>query len=247
MKSDDSIYEKQFVIETSQCDVKGSWRLSAALEAMQITANEHCRLLQIGRNDLEKAGLLWVLFRTDIEWNRYPRIGETVTIKTFMKGMNLKFFPRYFVFCDQNGATIGKAGSLWMMIDQITRKSVSAKDYGFEIPNADLEAPIRIAFVENKVKGATRSTQYAPQYSDFDANGHVSNVRYADWLCNNLGLVFMNENDISFASIVYRNEILPGNIVKNSFTVSDHEFRFSGYVDGKQFFDIYGITAELSL
>ena len=32
------------------------------------------------------------------------------------------FFPRYFIFRDASGAEIGRAGSLWVLLDIHTRK-----------------------------------------------------------------------------------------------------------------------------
>ena len=76
-------------------DLNGIWKLSAFFEITQETANEHCRALRVGRDDLAEKDLTWVLFKTDIAVERYPRLGETVTVETFTKKRFMHFLPRY--------------------------------------------------------------------------------------------------------------------------------------------------------
>ena len=45
----------------------------------------------------------------------------------------------------------------------------------------------------NKPQGEEFVTQYRPVYTDLDVNGHMNNTRYADLLCNALGIDLMKE------------------------------------------------------
>ncbi len=235
-----SVIERTWSPGTSQCDINGTGKLSFILEIMQNTAYEHCRVLHVGHDELSGKGLTWVLFRTDIQIARYPRPGERLTVQSFTKGSRIRFFPRYYTVTDESGERICCAGSLWMLMEKASRKSVSSRESGIVLPDADMEAPLRISTLTETVEGEARDSTYTPVYTDFDCNGHVNNIRYTDWLCNELGLSVMKRKEVVSLSIDYRSEIVPGTAIVNSLVLKDDAFRFSGGVQGKQFFCMTG-------
>ena len=87
-------YTETFTLLSRDCDVKGTWRLSAILEAMQESAGAHSLLLGCGREELLKRNIVWVLSRSELHMDRYPRIGEKITLHTFPMPNRICFFPR---------------------------------------------------------------------------------------------------------------------------------------------------------
>ncbi len=226
---------------TSRCDLNGLWKLSALLEALQETANEHCRMLHAGNDDLSAMGLTWVLFKIDLQVDRYPRAGETVAVQTFTKGSSFKFYPRYYVVTDCAGYPVSKAGALWMLMDKSSRNTVTPKECGIVLPNErDAEIPLKISTASNRVEGEAISFPYTPEYTDIDRNGHVNNIRYADLLCNCLGLRIMREQEVSFLTINYGHEILPEMELNNTLIIGGNTFRFTGQTGGIVAFDMFG-------
>lgn len=69
-------YTETFTLRTRDCDLKGTWRLSAVLEAMQEAAGTHSMLLGCGRDELLKKNIVWVLSRSELHMDRYPEAGE---------------------------------------------------------------------------------------------------------------------------------------------------------------------------
>ena len=65
-------YTETFTLLSRDCDVKGTWRLSAILEAMQESAGAHSLLLGCGREELLKRNIVWVLSRSELHMDRYP-------------------------------------------------------------------------------------------------------------------------------------------------------------------------------
>ena len=94
-------YEEAFRLTTRDCDMNGTWRVSAILEAMQEAAGMHSMLLGCGRDDLLKNNMVWVLSRCELRMDRYPRIGEKVNVSTFPMPTRICFFPRYYIFTDE--------------------------------------------------------------------------------------------------------------------------------------------------
>jgi len=201
--------------------------------------------MHVGRKELLEKGLAWVLFKTDMQVVRYPALGEKVLVETFTKGSQLNFFPRYSVIKDRTGTEIGKIGSLWMLMDLVTRKTVSAQKTGISMPDyQNAKAPVSISFAKRNVTGQKQEYYIKPQFTDIDINGHVNNVRYADWLCNSLGIDLLAEYEVEFLSIDYLSEIHPDDKVVCILELSEKVFQYSGHTGAQALFNIYGILKK---
>lgn len=88
------IYRDELLLRTCHCDMQGRWRPSAILEAMQEAAGTHAELLGCGRNRLLSDNIVWVISRIELHMDRYPSIGERVTVETFPMPCRRCFFPR---------------------------------------------------------------------------------------------------------------------------------------------------------
>ncbi|MBR4080712.1 MAG: hypothetical protein IKK21_02850, partial [Clostridia bacterium] len=186
-------YQEDFIIRTCNCDMTGHWRPSAILETMQEVAGMHSELLGLGRGALIRQNIVWILTRVEVEMDRYPAIGERITVETFPMPTRRWFFPRYFIFRDENGQEIGRAGTLWALLDVTTRKMAAPEAANDRIPdNRDLTAPLGLPATVREVGGTLESSSFLPMFTDLDVNQHVNNTRYMDWCCNALGIDTMS-------------------------------------------------------
>ena len=234
-------YEKTFRLGTSECDLNGAWRLGTLLEALQDTANEHGKEQHLWFTEMKEKNATWVLYHTELAIDRVPLLGESIRIQSFSKRPRAMFCPRYYRLLDEQGQSVARAGALLMLMDLTTRRAVMPASLGVEIPDApDLEPTIKIPMLTPTLEGETDSCVYLPQYTDYDVNGHVNNVRYADWLCNMLGTQLLQECEISAVSIEYGREITRGEPVELVLTRREMQFLCTGFFDGKRAFGIYG-------
>lgn len=225
----------------SQCDLHGFIKPGSLLEIIQNSSNAHCRAIRVGRKELLEKGLAWVLFKTDVQVLRYPVLGEKILVETFTKGNQLHFFPRYFLIKDSSGTIIAQGGSLWMLMDLETRKTVSPKAHGISVPDyQNTKVPITVSFAKRNITGRRQEFIIRPQFTDIDINGHVNNIRYVDWLCNNLGMDLLAEYEVSYLSIDYLSEIHPEDNALCILELSEKNFQYSGHRDTKVLFNIYG-------
>lgn len=80
---------------------------------------------------------------------------------------------------------------------------------------------------------------YQVRYFDLDANRHVNNARYFDWLLDPLGRDFLRENQIKRFNLQYLQEVRNGEIVEskvnklqtNDGTVTYHQIGVDKQVD----------------
>lgn len=238
-------YQENILLRTCDCDMNGQWRPSALLTAMQETSGTHCALLGCGRDDLLKRGVVWILARSEVQMTRYPNIGETVTVQTFHKPVRLRFFPRYYIFKDSAGDMIGKAGTLWLLMDIHTRQTIPAGDIAALLPdNSDLAAPMALPATVGQLQGEETVTLCDPAYTDLDVNGHVNNTRYADWLCNALGIDTLRRYQPASMILNYNAEVLPGQRVALHLVRRDEAYQLSGCYGDKLVFEIGGKLKE---
>ncbi len=234
-------YSETFLLRTTHCDLSGAWRPSDILATLQELAGMHAHLLGCGRERLIQDNLVWVLSRTELVMDRYPCAGETVRVETFPMANKRWFFPRYYVLYDAAGQVIGKAGTLWLLMDFVARKMAMPQAALASLPdNSDLQAPLdmpgNIPLLESPAVFSLRQ----PQYTEIDINGHVNNTRYADWLCNGLGIEAMKDQEIAHLLIHYTREVLPGAEVRLALQQDGPAFRLAGQVGEEKHFDIGG-------
>ena len=238
-------YKEEVVIRTCNCDLAGQWRPSAILETMREIAGAHSELLGAGRNVLIQQGVVWILTRLEVVMDRYPKIGERISVETFPMTVRRWFFPRYFIFRDESGNEIGRAGSLWALLDINTRKMVSPDDVKKLMPdNSDLLAPLGLPATVAEVSGTLEASDFMPVYTDLDVNMHVNNTRYMDWCCNALGIDTMSKYCLGRFAVNYDAELRAGQEVHAELRKLANDFSFCGFHDGKRHFDIGGVLME---
>lgn len=238
-------YQENILLRTCDCDMNGQWRPSAVLTAMQEASGAHCALLGCGRDDLLRRGIVWILAHSEVQMTRYPNLGETVTVQTFHKPVRLRFFPRYYLFKDAAGEVIGKAGTLWLLMDIHTRQTIPAGDIAALLPdNSDLAAPMALPATVGQLQGEEKVTIYDPVYTDLDVNGHANNTRYADWLCNALGIDTLRQYQPESMILNYNAEVTPGQRVELHLVRKDLAYQLSGYHGDKLAFEIGGKLHE---
>jgi len=234
-------YDETFCLRPRDCDLNEKWRPSAILETMQDAAGAHSKLLGCGRDELVKQDIVWVLSRLELHMDRYPAVGEQITVHTFPTPTRICFFPRYYIFTDAHGEMIGKAGSLWLLLDVNTRRMLPPGEVGKLIPdNKNLSVPMNLPATVGSLQGEEFVSEYRPVYTDLDVNGHVNNTRYADWLCNSLGIDLMKEYEPEHIILNYNHEVLPGHVITLRRIMKDDEYRLSGKVNDSIAFEIGG-------
>ena len=232
-------YQETALIRTRDCDLNGVWRFSAILEAMQEAAGAHSTSMGWGREQLLRHGAVWVLARTEVRMDRYPSVGESVTLDTFHMPDRHRLFPRYFIMTDEAGKQIGTAATLWMVMNLETRAAISPESVGMALPdNRDVKPPMGFPSPIRPVEGEPRISACRAAYSDLDVNGHVNNTKYADWVCNQLGRDVLTKMEISRMILDYNAEVLPEQEVTFRLTQQDDRCQLTGWCGEKKAFEI---------
>ena len=236
-------HTQRFRILTRDCDGNGAWRVGAILETFQELAGAHCTLLGCGRNELLHRHAAWVLLRTHLEMQRYPHIGDEISVETFHMNARHGLFPRYFVIRDANNELLGACSSAWTLLNLDTRQALLDPEIESMLPdNSDMQPPLRLpGAVKTPQDAAEEQLLYSPQYTDLDANGHMNNAKYADLFCNTLGIETLRASEIQALTLIYTSEVKPGETLRLTLHKADAACRLTGLLNGKPAIDISGL------
>ena len=174
-----------YKLKSDMCsvDFTGHWQPGSVLRAMQEAGEGHCRRLHLTFEELRRKGVAWVLTRAKVQMDDYPMLGQEVTVRTWPGKTRHTFFPRYFTF-EADGREVGRASSLFVLLDLQTRKIALPSRLDGEVPAYDIPPALPFPGNIQNLEAEPSRVDYTPVYTDFDMNRHVNNTRYVDWFMN---------------------------------------------------------------
>ena len=180
MKIND-VYIKDWKVEFNDCYSNGRISYVILSRYLQDTAGYHAELGGFGMHDMVANNQTWVLTRFAMEVDKLPKLGDVITVKSWISFVNGAFSNReYEVYV--RGNKVIRATSSWTVINFIKRKVESLKidtsSFSFD-SNISVEKPaekINLNVEFNKV------FSLKVRFSALDMVQHVSNLKYLDWV-----------------------------------------------------------------
>lgn len=231
---------QQHYLRAQDVDINGTWMPSAIFVRMQEIAEDNATAVGAGRVDMiDERGFAWVLTRMYVEMDSYPRIGDTINISTWPLKPAKLFFPRQFLFETQDGKTLGKASSQWVLFDVAQRqikRSTELGNYPYD-PNLPrlLPEPKKIILPRDMPLAGTRKVQY----SEVDMNVHMNNTKYLNWICELFTSDWLKSNYLKSVRINYIGETHIDCEIELYKKEADGGFYIYGISDGKIIFDSF--------
>ena len=204
------IFQQDFQVQDMCVDRYGRLKPSTLLYFAQEIAGRHCDELA---DTLESHRLFWAVTRHRVQINRLPERGETVHIETWPMPNTHVGYPRSIVIYDQAGNECSRSISLWVLMDQDTRSSVSPDKSGIIVPGTlrGTELALPGGLVPKVMEHICRRDVC---FTDLDRNGHMNNTKYVDLASDAAELnlrphgVFMQEISISYVNECFAGEQL---------------------------------------
>lgn len=177
---------------------------------MQEMAFNHTEIIGIDWHYLHPMGLFWALSKLDIEWLKCPRWGDSIYITTWGKQPRYLIQPRDFLIKNDNGDTLIKATSHWVILDKKGKPQL-IHDFESHLRNQlNLHAIERQATRIRAMREISSDLSYKPVvHTDIDMNGHVNNAAYVTWVMNDFGSEFHRRHEIVFLAINYLAQTQP--------------------------------------
>jgi len=200
------------VIRSYDVDPQYIARLPVFCRFMQEAAYCHAEHFGLGHTHLSPLNMAWVLARMRIEVSGLPRWGAQVKLRTWPSGRDRLFYHRDFEITDGHGNLLLRASTAWFVIDYKKRERIQPDWW------TTCDLPIGPRVFRSKLGrlqtcSCERGETVAVNYGDLDQNGHVSNIRYVEWILNHLPLEFHQSHVIQSLEVNYLAEAVYGHTV----------------------------------
>ena len=155
------MYEFNSRVRYSEIDHHGTLTLPALINYFQDCSTFQSEDVGLGTEVLKAEKRAWILSYWQVIAERYPALGERITIGTFPTEFKGLFGNRNFYLKDESGNMIAKAYSVWVFLDTETGR------------------PVRPEEKDIKPYGMGEALEAFPvRRYHIDTNEHVNNCQY---------------------------------------------------------------------
>ena len=189
-------------------DFDKSLKPYSLLNIFQDIASESAEQLGFGYTFVRSNNLMWVLLKYRIEFNEYPVNLYKITVTTQPRGYNKLFAYRNFELFT-NDKCLGKASSIWSLVDMSTKNIVPVGNI--------IQSPFMPKFQQNdtdlsfskipSISNVDLEKEFEVRYNDIDVNGHANNGNYIVWAFEPLNFEFKANHRLKNIDIVFKKEI----------------------------------------
>ena len=150
--------------------------LSDLVRVLQNVGSTHQRIVGSGQDEMRRRGYLWMIAQQKLQMDRYPNLGETVTVSTWLSDVRHGMYRRHSEICTPAGELLIQAAAVWILVDAKTRafsmREVEVPLYqsGRELPRFSLLRPMKTEELYD----------FTVPHEYIDANGHMNNAHYFD-------------------------------------------------------------------
>lgn len=201
-------------VSSVETDKKGRLKPSFLINALLHSAICSAKELEFGYDDLKKQSIFWVLSQIKVKIHRPIMWMEEIETETWPKdNIGLLYIRDYFIR-DKNQTIVAASTSNWAAISHSNHRpsKVDAANPEFFTRLKDKNALETDLQKIEKVSSGDRF-DITPKYNDFDINGHVTTIRYVEWVFNSFSFDFLDENYPTAVTLNFVRELLPGNSI----------------------------------
>ncbi|MCR4665661.1 MAG: hypothetical protein K5660_09905 [Paludibacteraceae bacterium] len=219
-------YTYKIEVPYLETDASRHWRLYNMENTLLNVASKVANELGFGVKQLLPYGYTWIISRMDIEMQKIPVHGDSLTVETWIeRNAHMLSTRNYRIYMgkDTSGELIGQAASVWAVLDLQTRQVVNAFDL-----------PIFKDCVDGEELNMTRVPRMLPmkeveavytskvKYSDVDYNGHCNSCKYLENMMNVYRPSFLEKGRAMRLTISYSKEIKEGDTYMVKFIDTDN-------------------------
>ena len=203
------MYTFDSVIRYSEVDYRSKLNPFEIINYFQDCSTMQSEGLGGGVDALHQRNLTWVITNWNIQINRYPSLGEEITVGTFPRLFRECFGMRNYFIKDKAGNMLAMADSLWTLIDYEKGSIVKIDD---DIRNIyTVEDALPMEYVKGRIKVPKEMEEKDTvkiQYQHMDANMHVNNAQYMNFALNNIEIKDYKRIRVEYRKQAFLNDIL---------------------------------------
>lgn len=204
-------FQKKYEIHYFQIGPNKEVTPISILHFLEDIAISHSEAVGLGIDRLLAERTGWVLNRWLLRMDRYPKLGERISIETWPSKFERFYATREFSMKDSEGNMLGRASSLWIYLNLDKKRPMRIpahfeQAYGLTEAKA-LDDPFQDLPEMTK---AQAEMNFHVRRSDIDTNGHVNNTRYVDWMIEGIPEDLTRQYKLSELEVIYKKETMYG-------------------------------------
>jgi acyl-ACP thioesterase len=230
------IWQEKYTVQFGDVDQSGRLAPTAVFEYFQNVAMNHAGDLGCGREVMQKAGQVWILSRLSVVMEKRPKLGQSITVRSWPRSWEKLFALRDYDILDETGRPLIYGRSGWIILDIEKRRPLRPQTIVDTLPpNEGRNALPSGARALASRQDLARVGERKAVYSDIDCNGHVNNVRYIQWISDIIDAEQLASADLIRLDINYISEIFPGEITELwTVPVESEEFQSVTAIEGRR-------------
>lgn len=213
-----AIYAEPHQVTYYEGDTKNQMTLAMLLNVAILVSERQNDQLGLTNEVVHGYNVGWVVTQYQIEIERMPQVDETVIFGTTATGYNKYFCYRDYWVEDATGKRLVTIHSSWVLMSYETRSMVSvipALVQPYAAP--EIKGIKHFPRVHHVDTVNAEQQEYRVRYYDIDANHHVNNVHYFDWMFDHLGMAYLSNHDLVRVNIRYEHELTAGDIASSHY------------------------------
>ena len=211
------IVEKEYQVKLSEIGKDNKVTNKAILSYLEDIGGIHSNIAGYGVLDIPKTHLTWVLLEWKLQVIKRPNYCEKIKIKTWSKQAIKCYACRDFEILNEQGETIAKAISKWILVNVEKGKIVKVEDDVLSHYEPEVDKTVFENEDFEKLKEPENyqlETEYKVKRADIDVNDHMHNLNYLELANEALPEEVYRGDEFSNIRITYKKEIKLGEVVK---------------------------------
>ena len=193
-------FRKNIEVDGHDVDFNGVCRMSSLMKYIQSAAQMQLTENGMSYDDLKNSNRAFIISRIKLEFTEPIFEGERLEAITFPSVSRGYSFIRCYGI-NKGGRPIGRAISVWALIDIEKRSLIKVCDFELGLPTLE---PWDMQLNHIRMPSTMRKVgEYTVCYADLDRNKHINNTKYPDIFASYLPL---DKKRIAAITINYANE-----------------------------------------
>lgn len=197
-------------VRYSEIDHHGTMTLPGLINYFQDCSTFQSEDIGVGVETLKKRKKAWILSYWQVVIERFPKMGEQITVGTFATKFKGLFGDRNFLMNDAQGNRVAYANSIWVFMDM--EKGRPARPGDEDIVPYGMEPPLDMEYEERKIR-LPASSEILPSFPvrkyHIDTNEHVNNCQYVQMALE----VLKDEQKVRQLRVEYKKSAVFGDII----------------------------------
>jgi acyl-ACP thioesterase len=197
-----SVWTEKRQVESFDVDVKGRLKPHVLFAFLTNSAWNHATSAAHGYEDLSARNQMWVLVKFQLSIKRLPKWRDQIVIETWGKGTERLYALRDFTVHSIEGEKLASATSAWLVLDKDKHRPLRLDRMTFPWEPGRCEMETDLNKVSDLADGQPRA-QFRAVFSDIDPNGHVTAMKYLQWVTDSHPRAVLEEKRPSSVEISF--------------------------------------------